>query len=122
MTDERGVISRRAMLALLGGAAVVVAGGVVVREVTDDGGGSGAGADQDTVARIGRRYLELVPSEASKAKLRAQLPAVSGSDLESLGALKQASAEDFAAARWVAIDGWLLSLTEARAAALLSLS
>jgi hypothetical protein len=73
--------------------------------------------------RIGRRYLATVPEEADLDLLLAWLP--EARDIEQLATglcnLDAAVADDFDRGRVVLIDGWLLSQTEARAAAVLAL-
>ena len=73
---------------------------------------------------IGARYRAAVPNENSSAALRAAisdsrhrtfaLPWVGSESVE------QQVREDFAAARTVIVDGWVLSVTEARQCALFS--
>ena len=128
-------ISRRRALQLVvvGGVAVSVAGiGALVR---DDGDGSATGAPDggtdsksttgplpdDPVARIGRRYLDEYPEEADAILLREQL-GVAGAAASAIGPqLIPIATADFVAGEIVIIDGWHLSRTEARAAALVAL-
>jgi hypothetical protein len=140
MTDERGPrLSRRAMLALLGGGAgaAVLGGAVVLRSDDDDGPPTPAEptldplpADPDRlrrIARIGSRYRELVPEEAGRAALLAaipmaeELPEAPEALEEELGARRDQIRSDFDSGDLVDVDGWQLSRTEARLAALISL-
>jgi hypothetical protein len=79
----------------------------------------------ERVWQIGSRYRQTVPNENSEAALRA---AISGSrrNTRSLSSLwsdpiERQVHDDFAAGRTVIVDGWVLSATEARQAALFSL-
>ena len=75
------------------------------------------------VVRVGRRYLATAPDESDLDVLLARLPEVG--DARQLATdlchLEAAVAEDFERGRVVLVDGWLLSQTEARAAAILAL-
>lgn len=111
-------LGRRALLRWLGGATLVALG--VVRP--------GAAADGEAVAeaalaRIGRRYLALVPADGDVAALRSALGMTGGADVIALGArLDAAVRRDFAQGDVLAIDAWILSRTELRAAALVALT
>jgi hypothetical protein len=119
-------LHRRALLGLFasGAAALVVAG--------CGGDGSGdvvGGSDQrpepaDAVKVVGERYRSLVPAEDDEATLESLLGLEAGTatDEAMLAALAEQVRNDFATSDTVMIDGWILSVTEARAAALLSLS
>ena len=65
----------------------------------------------DTVRRIGARYRSLVPAEDDARILQAQLATRAPRSIT----------DDFTADRTVVVDGWLLSVTEARQCALFSL-
>ncbi len=141
--SDGGKLSRRAVLALLGGGAgAVVVGGAVVLRSDDDGGGPtrpDAVLDplrdplrdnpdrMDGIARVGARYRELVPEEATRAALLAaipmaeELPAAPRALEEEIGAQRDQIRADFEAGDVVAVDGWQFSRTEARLAALISL-
>ena len=67
-----------------------------------------------SVREIGRRYRELVPTESQINGLRAVL-------LAQPSALRRQVRDDFARGRTILVDGWLLSVTEARQCALFSL-
>jgi hypothetical protein len=69
------------------------------------------------IIALGRRVIE-VTGEADLEMLLAQLPAGAGDPIERAAAVVRA---DFSAARTVVIDGWVLSVSEARAAAAVSL-
>jgi hypothetical protein len=131
-------ITRRAALALLGsGAAAVLVGGAAARELLeyDSSNTSGpprdplpdAAARLDGIARVGARYRELVTDEADRAALLAAIPmaeelADEPSALEDeIGARREQIRSDFATGDVVQVDGWRLSRTEARLAALVSL-
>ena len=75
------------------------------------------------IVRVGRSYLKKVPDEANREKLAALLPSLKGSKrlAARIRALRDRVARDFAENRIVLLEGWLLSRTEARAAALVAL-
>lgn len=74
----------------------------------------------DRVRQLGARYRAQTPSENSPDSLRA---AISGNHGRlSADSLDQMIEDDFAKGRVVIVDGWVLSQTEARQAALFSLS
>jgi hypothetical protein len=84
----------------------------------------------DSAAWLGRFYLEVNPREADAALLVTligaargpALPPASPSADEALRAdLEERIRNDFIYGNTVAVDGWLLSLTEARLCALVSL-
>jgi hypothetical protein len=79
----------------------------------------------ERVRRIGERYRSTVPSENSRAALRAAIAQSrrSGFLLRRLRhrSIEQQVRDDFAAGRTVVVDGWVLSATEARQCALFSL-
>lgn len=70
-----------------------------------------------SAAAIGRAYLAVSPGEASADRLRALF--APGITAEELAAQVQT---DFSIGRIVVIKGWALSLTEARACALVALT
>jgi hypothetical protein len=79
--------------------------------------------DDSALARIARRYLELTPDEAHTDVLASKLPAEFVTPAApSWAALAQQMATDYAAGDVVAIDGWRLSRTEARAATYVALT
>lgn len=69
----------------------------------------------DRVREIGTRYRAATPRENSTDSLRAALARSPG------GSIDEQIHNDFEAGRTVLVDGWLLSITEARRAALFSL-
>jgi hypothetical protein len=74
----------------------------------------------DRVRDLGARYRAQTPAENTADALRA---AISGNRKPVFGAsLDNMIEDDFANGRVVIVDGWVLSLTEARQAALFSLS
>jgi len=83
---------------------------------------------RDSAVLLGRRYRAAVPGEDGKAPLVAALAATFGSadalppDQDGLRrVLAERIREDFTAGRMVAVDDWLLAVTEARLCALASL-
>lgn len=79
--------------------------------------------DDAVVARLGRAYRDAVPAErtahALEAALLAEAPAA---PIASARVWVDAQVQrDFDAGRTVTLDGWVLSVTEARQAALFSL-
>ena len=122
MTADAIALTRRTLLRFLGGGTVAALVGAVpgVPVRAEDVGGSVAAA----LARIGRRYLELVPAERDPAKLRAHLGEFSDAAdvLAHAAALERAVRRDFERGDILAVDGWVLSRTELRAAALFALT
>jgi hypothetical protein len=88
-------------------------------------------ARPDSAAAVGRAYLAGHPAEADRARLAAGLaeaarcqdcdPAQAPAE-RLRAALARPIRADFAAARVVRVDGWVLSATEARLCALAALS
>jgi hypothetical protein len=79
----------------------------------------------DSAARIGRRYLEGARREANAARLVAligMVPADGETDAALRERMQARIGQDFIDGATVAVDGWLLSATEARLCALVSLS
>ncbi len=119
---ERRVVSRRAILVALGGSllggAAIVAGVEFARR-----GGDEPGVAEGPIARVGEAYLELVPEEASEEALTAKLPAIDADVAvePQIAVLRSRIESDFATGDVLTVDGWLLSRTEARAAALVAL-
>jgi hypothetical protein len=77
----------------------------------------GIGEIDAGIIALGRRVIE-VTGEADLEMLLAQLPDGAGDPIERAAAVVRA---DFSAARTVVVDGWVLSVSEARAAAAVSL-
>jgi len=84
----------------------------------------------DSAALLGRLYLDRNPQEANAARLVTligatrgpALPAVTEAPDESLrSGLEERIRNDFINSDTVTVDGWLLSITEARLCALVSL-
>lgn len=79
--------------------------------------------DDRLVADLGRRYRETVPAEddprALEAAILADAPAPPPASARTW--LEDQVQRDFATGRTVTVSGWVLSLTEARQAALYSL-
>ena len=124
---------RTVLKGLAAGGVVVVGGALVAQQVRDDD----ESAPPPTTApppseprstmgaalvAVGTRYLEDVPEEADQAFLLEQLPALEGTVPERpgpmLGVLAPQAVADHTAGDLVELDGWVLSRTEARAAAL----
>jgi hypothetical protein len=87
--------------------------------------------DPESAARVGQAVLAAVPSEATAEAVvaalagdrRAELEALAASDPAALRALLQEQhRRDFEDGRTVAIDGWVLSRTEARLCAVAALA
>ncbi len=72
----------------------------------------------ERVRRIGIQYRLVVPSENNQDTLRAAIAQRQGFWP---GWIERQVREDFAAGRTLLVDGWVLSATEARQCALLSL-
>ena len=78
----------------------------------------------ERVRELGAHYRASTPSENSVDALRAALSTGRGPQNPTIknGSLDGQIRDDFAAGRTVMIDGWVLSVTEARQAALFSLT
>ena len=78
----------------------------------------------DRVRQLGTRYRASTPAENSAEALRAALARghSRGIPLSKSGSLENQIRDDFAAGRTVLVDGWVLAVTEARQAALFSLT
>jgi hypothetical protein len=116
---------------------VVVAGGLIGWRVLDDDGSGEATTTStapppaptsslaDALVAVGGRYLEEHPDEADQAALLAALPALDGEvpdrPGQALRVLADQAAADHASGDTVDLDGWVLSRTECRAAALYAL-
>lgn len=119
---------RRRALLLGGGALALVIGGGVgwIALADDDDADSDAGPGPSSAARdplagvvmVGERYLADHPEDADLDLLLAELPA--GGD-DPVGAASTRVAEDFGNGATVVIDGWVLAISEARAAAVVAL-
>jgi hypothetical protein len=79
----------------------------------------------DRVRELGAHYRQQVPSEKDAEALRAALEGSARSRPRRFGILSPSAADqvrdDFADGRTVVVNGWVLSLTEARQCALFSL-
>jgi hypothetical protein len=122
----------------MGAGGVVVAGGLIGWRVLDDDGSGEATTTSttapppeptsslaDALVAVGGRYLEERPDEADQAALLAALPALDGEVPEhpgqALRVLADQAAADHGSGDTVDLDGWVLSRTECRAAALYAL-
>jgi hypothetical protein len=121
--------TRRTFLTCLG--AGIVGAALGLRLYLSGGGASreaerlaGMLSHAKSAARLGRFYLESAPQEADAARLVALL-GVAPADRETDAALRARldahTRQDFINGDTVAVDGWLLSVTEARLCALVSL-
>ena len=132
MTDRP--ITRKRLLAAAGGLALPLAVAplrpwaalVDVAPASPAARLAGLLADQDSAAAVGRAYLDSVPGEADARVLVSRLSAslggraVGGDDLRRL--LAQRIDRDFAEERVATVQGWVLSVTEARLCALCALA
>jgi hypothetical protein len=75
----------------------------------------------DRVRELGTHYRAQTPNENTAETLRAAINDNRGSRLLR-GSIDNAVHDDFVNGRTVLVDGWVLSITEARQAALFSLS
>jgi hypothetical protein len=127
-------VSRRVVIGGIVGTAALAVGGVAVAALVDRdddtasrAGSSGTtpkvrGGEGDELRRVGRRYLEVVPAENDDAALVRELR-TAGLDPERLDVptgLRAAAARDYAAGAVLLLDGWLISRTEGRYAALIA--
>jgi hypothetical protein len=78
----------------------------------------------DRVRQIGSQYRAATPSENSADALHSALAGSHGLRIPFIGngSIDDQIRDDFAAGRTVVVDGWVLSVTEARQAALFSLT
>ena len=122
---------------LLCGATAAVAGAAILVARDDAGRGDGRGggsspesgasapvSDEDALVAVGTRYLRDHPDEAGRDQLTAALglPATAHpSPIEVLASSGEQIEQDFASGDVATVDGWILSLTEARVAALAAL-
>lgn len=127
---------RTVLKGLAAGGAVVVGGGLVARQVLDEEDPAlptttappppePRSTMGDALVAVGARYLEDEPQEADQAFLLDQLPALEGRVPERpgpmLGVLAPQAVSDHTTGDLVELDGWVVSVTEARAAALYAL-
>ena len=127
---------RTVLKGLAAGGVAVVGGGLVIRQVLDDGEPAPPPTTApappeprstlgDALVAVGTRYLEDEPQEADEAFLLEELPALEGTVPERpgpmLGVLAPQAEADHDTGALVVLDGWVLSVTEARAAALYAL-
>ena len=78
----------------------------------------------ERVRQLGAHYRASTPNENSADALRAALSSRHGLRIPFIksGSLEDQIRDDFAAGRTVVVDGWVLAVTEARQAALFSLT
>lgn len=79
--------------------------------------------DDETIATIGKSFLQQFPNEDSKGKLTEILSKQISKNPDKIGEiLNQEIEQDFKNDRILMLDGWLVSVTEARQCALFSLT
>ena len=83
--------------------------------------------DKKSLLETGQQYLKKVPDEAGTDKLEKMLmdnsALTASADAETVHAyFSKKTADDFAKKQMVVVDGWVLSVTEARQCALFSLA
>lgn len=124
--DRPDAIDRRRFLAL--GAIAISVAAASACEGSGEAGAFGqpdllAPLGPDVVRRLGQRYRQSVPSESDAPRLEAAIRA-SRPWTARIGVRHPPIADqvrdDFDAGRTVVVDGWLLSVTEARQCALYS--
>jgi hypothetical protein len=78
----------------------------------------------ERVRQLGSHYRASTPAENSSDALRAALSSGNGLRIPFIksGSLENQIRDDFTAGRIVVVDGWILAVTEARQAALFSLT
>lgn len=131
---ERGQLSRRVVIGgMVGGAAALVAGGFGIAALADQGTTDpkpapdlapvARSADHAALRRVGRRYLEVEPADSDPPRLARALEAagIDRADTGGPSGLRAAAIRDYRSGDTVLLDGWLVSRTEARYAALLTL-
>lgn len=100
--------------------------GSLVAACTDSSGSTEAPATEaeQAIVRIGQQYRADHPDEDDRELLLDQLGVEPGAARSSdfLSSLDAQVADDYGAGRTVQLDGWVLSVTESRAAALVSLA
>ena len=127
-------MSRRVVIGgMVGGAAALVAGGFGIaaladQETTDpkpapDRARAIGSANHAALQRVGRRYLEVEPDDRDPAALTRALEAagIDRDEMDVPSGLRAAAIRDYRSGNTVLLDGWLISRTEARYAALLTL-
>ena len=128
---------RRTVLKAAGVTVVGVGAGLVGWRVVEDGAEDAgptttvppppdpASSLGDALVAVGTRYLEVVPEEADRQVLLDALPPLAGTVPEQpgqgLAVLAEQAAGDHASGDVSDLDGWVLSRTECRAAALYAL-
>lgn len=126
-------VSRRTVVLGLGGAATAALVAVLVGTqladddptTVDDQGPADQPSTDEAIKRVGEAYRSAYPEDDSRDALEAALPRLEGLSgqqvQEQLATLRDQVRADFADGRVVTVDGWLLAVTEARAAALVSI-
>lgn len=125
---------RRVLVGVAATAGALALGGVVLARDEPDGGSSSSTSGSSTpasgdatasIALVGAAYLATEPDVADEAGLRAALPTLDGATADGvvgqMGTIEPTVRDDFTAGRTVSVDGWVLAVSEAQAAALVSL-
>lgn len=122
MSAEPVAVTRRTLLRLLSGGTLAALVGALPDAPVH--AADAAGPVAEALARIGRRYLEIVPADRDLRALRAHLGEFAAvADVLAHGAaLEHAVRRDFERGDILALDGWILSRTELRVAALVALT
>lgn len=84
-------------------------------------------SDRDGMRRLGQRFLALQPHEADPERLRVRVESqLRGASMHSAKQLRESIAKciqhDFSEGQIVVVDGWVLSLLEARLCGLCAVS
>ena len=77
--------------------------------------------DRETIINIGTNYRKQIPVEDNETSLVKLLSTDTNEDSSAIEALKKEIKNDFEHGNTVMIDGWILSVTEARQCALFSI-
>ncbi len=136
-SSRRGFIAGGAALGVLGLAGLTSCGNDTTGSATSTTQPVGTSPDLSPVppvgappeahiARVGEVYRHAVPDEDDRGALEELLPDLAGLApplaVAALPTLEPAIRDDFGAGRTFEVDGWILAVTEGRAAALISLA
>ena len=78
--------------------------------------------DSATIMDIGSDYRKQIPEEDSERSLLKLLLADTNDEVSAIAALKKRIISDFETENTIQLDGWILSVTEARQCALFSIN
>ena len=78
--------------------------------------------DSATIVDIGFNYRKQIPEEDSEPSLLKLLSADTNDEVSAIAALKKRITSDFETENTIQLDGWILSVTEARQCALFSIN